>query len=187
MAGTLRITGGALVRRRFQVPKAADEGLVRPTSDRVREAVFSSLGSQIEDARVLDLFAGSGAYGFESISRGAKSAMFVEMSRTTADCVKANMASLGIADQCRLTLDDATRFIRRAPGHTFDVLFVDPPYTLTLNAEFWQNLLPWVGEESVVIFRCHKQEDFLLPAGYELLRDRSYGGTAVFFLSKIIS
>ncbi|MES2503329.1 MAG: 16S rRNA (guanine(966)-N(2))-methyltransferase RsmD [Myxococcota bacterium] len=187
MAGTLRITGGTMVRQRFNVPNEADENLVRPASDRVREAIYSSLGTHIIDAKVLDLFAGSGAYGFEAISRGAKTVFFTEKSRETAACVKANIAKLKLGSVCKLRECDALTFVKyNVVGEgIFDLVFVDPPYTLKLEASFWSDLKPCLHEDTLVVFRCKSKEDFTLPEGYEFVREKKYGGTWVAFLRRV--
>jgi 16S rRNA (guanine966-N2)-methyltransferase len=184
MAGTLRITGGALVRQRFAVPEAADQNLVRPASDRVREAIFSALGPHLLDATVLDLFAGSGAYVFEALSRGAKSAVLNEKSPETYACIKANIHKLKLESQCKLVKDDALRFVTQA-SQKFDLIFVDPPYTLRLEPSFWLALRDWLSNDSLIVFRCKAQKDFEIPTGYEIIRERSYGGTWVAFLKNI--
>lgn len=183
MSGTMRITGGSLVRRRFKVPEAADQGLVRPTSDRVREAIFSSLGSSLVNAQVLDLFGGSGAYGFESISRGAKNITCVEMSRETAACIRDNIQSLDLEKSYNLVMDDAQRFVKHPSSKKFDIIFVDPPYTLRLEAIFWENLKPWLNDDAIVVFRCKSLGDFTCPNEYDVVREKTYGGTAVIFLT----
>lgn len=184
MAGTLRITGGALVRQRFAVPEEADQNLVRPASDRVREAIFSSLGGHLKDAKVLDLFAGSGAYVFESLSRGADSATLIEKSPKTHACIKSNIQKLKLDKQCKLILGDSTKFVTQTP-ETYDLVFVDPPYTLKLEESFWTHLTNWLHTESLVVFRCRSQADFSLPSSYEILREKTYGGTWVAFLKSI--
>lgn len=181
MAGTLRITGGALVRQRFEVPKEADSNLVRPASDRVREAIFSALSTFVQEATVLDLFAGSGAYVFESLSRGAKSALLIEKSPDTFQCIKANIQKLKLDAQCKLIKDDALRFVGQAP-QKFDLIFVDPPYSLKLPESFWSDLKAWTTSDSMIVFRCKSQSDFVCPIGYQVTRERAYGGTWVAFL-----
>src|SRR4051812_45455775 len=112
MAGALRITGGALARRHIQVPDAADRRLVPPPSDKVRAAVMSSIASSLPGARVLDLFAGSGALGFEALSRGAALCTFVEKDRRTARTVDDNAAALGVADRCIVETGEAVRILK---------------------------------------------------------------------------
>ena len=183
MAGTLRITGGRLSRRRFMVPKAADLGLTRPTGDMARAAVFSSLGSLTAGAKVLDLFAGSGAYGFEAISRGAANVLFLEKAREPAKCIEENAQSLAVKDQCRVLIKDAIHFVQRSWSESYELVFVDPPYSLVLDAVFSKNLVTFLHHDSVVIFRCKSKKDFTCPLEYQITREKCYGGTMIFFLT----
>lgn len=184
MAGQLRITGGKLLRRHFHVPQAADQGLVRPTGDRVRGAVFSALFGRLDGALVLDLFAGSGAYGFESLSRGAKSVLFVEKDRKTAACIRENAEGLGVLKDCSIVISDVLSFIQRPGSKKYGLLFVDPPYPLKIESPFWDFLKNWMSEDALVIFRCKDEKSFEPHLGYEVIREKSYGGTCVFFLKK---
>jgi 16S rRNA (guanine966-N2)-methyltransferase len=182
MAGTLRITGGRLSRRRFMVPKAADLGLTRPTGDMVRAAIFSSLGSFVVDSQVLDLFSGSGAYGFEAISRGAASVLFLEKAHEPAKCIEKNAQNLAIKDQCQVLIKDAVHFAQSSSLKTYELIFVDPPYNLVLEPAFWTNLMFVLHRDSVVVFRCRSKKDFACPLEYQIIREKSYGGTMTFFL-----
>jgi 16S rRNA (guanine966-N2)-methyltransferase len=121
----LRIVGGSLGGRRLVVPK---DGRVRPTSDRVREAWMSILGPELEGARVLDLYAGSGALGLEALSRGAAAADFVELNERSLEALRANIAALGVAPQATVHRGDALRFAERLGAGAYDVAFADPPY-----------------------------------------------------------
>ncbi len=125
--GELRIVGGAWRSRRIRFPGAAQ---LRPTPDRVRETVFNWLGPWVEGRRVLDLFAGSGAMGFEALSRGAAEVVFVERSRVVAAALKENAAVLGAAG-ASVVCADALDFLDRA-GDGFDLAFIDPPYSSRL-------------------------------------------------------
>jgi 16S rRNA (guanine966-N2)-methyltransferase len=188
MAGKLRITGGMLSRRLFKVPDAADKGLVRPTGDLVRGAIFSSLFTQIVDAKVLDLFAGSGSHGFEAISRGAKKVVFIEKDPQTAYCIKTNIADLNVADFCELIIHEAVSYIMRAANiQKYDLVFVDPPYKLQLESSFWNVLLEFMHKETIVIFRCDKKANFIIPKCYESVKQKNYGGMQVYFLKKVYS
>jgi 16S rRNA (guanine966-N2)-methyltransferase len=124
----MRIVGGALGGRRFGRPQPG----TRPTSDRVREAVASVVASRrgFEGARVLELFAGTGAYAFEALSRGAERAVLVERDRRAAAEIERSAAELGLSDQITLLRVDllAGGAERRLPPGPFDLLFVDPPY-----------------------------------------------------------
>ena len=123
--GFIRIIAGDFKGRRLKTP-AGDR--TRPTADRVREAWFSILQRSIPGARVLDLFAGSGALGLESLSRGATSAEFVELNRLALSALKANIQTLHVDDRAVVHRLDALRFAERLHPGQYDVAFADPPY-----------------------------------------------------------
>jgi len=102
--------------------------VVRPTSDRVREAWMSILGGRLADARVLDLYAGSGALGLEALSRGATSVQFVERDTNAVATLEKNIEQLGVANMTTIRRQDALRFAERLPEAAYDVVFADPPY-----------------------------------------------------------
>jgi 16S rRNA (guanine966-N2)-methyltransferase len=123
----LRVIAGRLGGRRLSAPRGRT---TRPTSDRVREALFSMLG-QIDEASVLDLFAGTGALGIEALSRGAASTLFVERDAGAVAALKENLERLELAEpQARVRVGDALAALRsaRRAGETYDLVFVDPPY-----------------------------------------------------------
>jgi 16S rRNA (guanine966-N2)-methyltransferase len=122
---TVRIIAGEFKGRRIKTP-ASDN--VRPTADRVREAWFNILQGSIAGARVLDLFAGSGALGFEALSRGAVSVDFVETHAASVTAIHANAATLNVADQVTIHRTDAIRFAERLQPGAYDLVFADPPY-----------------------------------------------------------
>jgi 16S rRNA (guanine966-N2)-methyltransferase len=121
----MRIIAGEFRGRRLAAP---GDRRTRPTADRVREAWFSILGPEVHGARVLDLFAGSGALGLEALSRGAAFVDFVEMSRTSLATLRANVAALDVEDRVRIHASDALRFVTRFSRERYDVAFADPPY-----------------------------------------------------------
>lgn len=184
MAGKLRITSGYLRGRLINVPQAADAGLLRPTPDRVRAAIFSSLGEQVKNSQVLDLFAGSGVQAFEALSREAQTATLVEINAQSAEVIKKSAQALGLSLSCKVIVGDAFKEVSRLPKDAFDLVFVDPPYRIALTSEFWNSLSELVRADAVIVFRCEKMSDFDRPTGFEILREREYGGTAVFFLRK---
>lgn len=124
-AGRLRITGGELRGRRLRTPG----GGARPSADRVRESLFARLGP-LDGARVLDLYAGSGALGIEALSRGALAVTFVERSRRGVAVLRANLAALGLGDRAQVLCGDAIAVVRRlgSQGARFDLVLLDPPY-----------------------------------------------------------
>jgi len=169
----LRITAGELGGRRIRVPKGARE--LRPTTERVREAVFSILGD-ISGARVLDLFSGSGALAIEALSRGASEATLVDTRPATA---RRNLESLGLGDRAEAVRADAVRFLRRADPASFELVLCDPPYRLAdrLAADLVQ-LIPGVlagGGRAMTESSHERPLDLELP----LLTERTYGDTMI--------
>jgi 16S rRNA (guanine966-N2)-methyltransferase len=129
-ATTMRITGGTLRSRALKAPKGQ---ATRPTTDRVREALFGILASAgvIEGARVLDLYAGTGALALEALSRGAATAVLVESAREALTALRANVAALGLEDRSRVVAGDVAKAIRRLPDTgPFDLVFADPPWAM---------------------------------------------------------
>jgi 16S rRNA (guanine966-N2)-methyltransferase len=151
----------------------------RPTSDRVREAVFNALWSRaaIEDARVLDLFAGSGAMGIEALSRGASHATFVDTDAQARRAIAANLASCGMQDRAEVLAGPAERVLRDlGAGSRFGVAFCDPPSAYAA----WSELLPRIPADLVVIEAGAR---VTLPSGWELARESTYGPAWVGFAS----
>jgi 16S rRNA (guanine966-N2)-methyltransferase len=147
---------------------------VRPTADRVREAWMSILGESLAGARVLDLFAGSGALGLEALSRGAGSATFVELNPPSLKALEHNISALGVDDVVTVHRGEAMRFAERLAMQAFDVVFADPPYT----GDY--------AERLVGLFRRHPFGRILSvehPSNLELSGDdtRRYGDTAITF------
>ena len=134
----MRIIAGKWRGRRIDAP--ADER-VRPTGDRVREAWMSIINPWLPGARVLDLFAGSGALGLEALSRGAESVDFVEIAPKSLSAIAANADRLSAAAQITMHRGDAVRFVERLESHAYDVAFADPPYGMGLAeriVELWE-------------------------------------------------
>lgn len=122
----VRVIGGSARGQRLTAPRG---DATRPTADRVREALFSSLAEHLEGARILDLYAGSGALGIEALSRGAASAVLVEKDARAAAVVTANLTRTGLADKASVLREPAARVCAAPPGEPFDLVFLDPPYT----------------------------------------------------------
>ena len=138
------ITGSAKGKRLFTLEGEA----TRPTSERIKGAIFSSIQFDIENRRVLDLFAGSGQLGFEALSRGAESVTFVESDRDTMEIVKKNAKSLELFDKCKFSVADYRNYMRKASGRDkFDLVFIDPPYAMECCAEAVKRL---VDEELII-------------------------------------
>ena len=183
-----RIIAGSARGRRIAVPQAG----VRPTSDRVREALFSSIESQVGalgGIRLVDLYAGSGAIGLESLSRGASHVLLVERDRKALEVVKANIATVGLPNAVALAAD-VTSLTSFAPPPSavapYDVAFLDPPYDVA--DEVVEGVLVglgehgWLDDGSLVVVEREKPRrgtGFDWPVGFEPGRDRDYGGTRV--------
>jgi 16S rRNA (guanine(966)-N(2))-methyltransferase RsmD len=178
----MRVIAGRLRGASLRVPRGT---AVRPTYDRVRESVFSILEPHLNDAVVLDLFAGSGCLGIESLSRGAASATFVEIDRAVLAVVAENVDRLGLSKESRLLRGDGLEAIEGAlSGDVFDLIFVDPPYSSGL-AERSLELLGASGllAGSAVVVVEHGTEEELPEAagGLSRFRRKRYGGTTVDF------
>ncbi|MBN1826289.1 MAG: 16S rRNA (guanine(966)-N(2))-methyltransferase RsmD [Candidatus Eisenbacteria bacterium] len=152
----------------------------RPTSDRVREAIFAILGGRVEERRVLDLCAGSGALGFEALSRGAREALFVEKNRRVAAWIERNARDLRLEDRTETVVADALRFLERdGRASRFDLVFADPPYGAGLVDPILERLANLPGERIAVIEREKREVPADPP---ERLREPAvYGDTVVEF------
>lgn len=174
----MRIVAGQLGGRRIAVPPGQG---TRPTSDRVREALFAMLGP-LDGERVLDGFAGSGALGLEALSRGAASAVFVESDGRAAAVISRNVADLGLTgDEARVVSAPLAVALRKARerGDAYDLVFLDPPYRLApaLGAELTEGLAPLLsGGARVVTESDHRAP---LELGLTTTHDRRYGDTLI--------
>ena len=183
----MRVIAGSAGGVRLAVPKRG----VRPTMDRVKGAIFSSLGDAVIGAKVLDLFAGSGALGIEALSRGAASAVFVENNRETAEMIDQNLANTKL--KARVRKQDVFVFLRQpSAAERFRIIFADPPYEKTkhkdsdteklLKNEMLPQLLDTGG-----IFVLEKRPAEALPkmSFWRVIRRRAYGATEVLFLNRL--
>ena len=181
----VRVVAGEFKGRPLRAPRGMR---TRPTADRVREALFSMLG-EVSGARVLDLYAGSGALGIEALSRGAASALFVERDRRAAAALDGNLRSLGLDGvrrqappthraRARVRRQDALRFLARAEG-TFDLIFCDPPYDCVprIAGPLSERLPALLAEGARIVTESDKRMPLELP--FPLLVERSYGDTRI--------
>ncbi|GAA1240685.1 16S rRNA (guanine(966)-N(2))-methyltransferase RsmD [Prauserella halophila] len=176
-----RIVAGRAGGRTLRVPPRT----TRPTSERVREALFNSLetAGDLDEARVLDLYAGSGALGLEALSRGAADALFVESDRRAAEVLRANLAAVGLGGRVRHAAVEAV--VAERGREPFDVVLVDPPYALagTALAGVLTGLVGggWLADRAlVVVERAVRDGAPDWPAGLAPLRTKRYGGAALF-------
>ncbi len=169
----MRVVAGAFKGRRLHVPPG---GGTRPTADRVREALFSML-ADVGGARVLDLYAGSGALGIEALSRGAQSALFVERDRRAAATIERNLGLVGVSAAVRR--EDVLAFLGRPAEAAYDLIFCDPPYDLgpRIAGRLAESLPAFLSENARIVTESDKRNP--LELGLPLLVQRSYGDTQV--------
>lgn len=174
----MRVISGTAKGHRLQAPRGAE---TRPTSDKVREAIFDMIGGRVIDENVLDLFAGTGALGIEALSRGAESAVFVERRQIACQIIRANLQHTGLGDRARLLCTTVERAMRSLDG-SFAVVFVDPPYA-TANAQGIMDALSGakaIENDATVVFEHSPR--FAVADRYgrlSLERRKVYGDTAV--------
>lgn len=174
-----RIVAGAAGGRRLRVPPQG----TRPTSERVREALFNALDAadELTGARVLDLYAGSGALGLEALSRGAADALFVEADSGAADVLRANLRDVGLGGT--VAYGPALRVLAHPPETPFDLALADPPYDLPadeLNEVLQQLTGGWLSTTGlVVVERATRDGDLTWPSAYRPLRIKTYGDTSL--------
>ena len=167
----MRVVAGLAGGRRLQAPAGRK---VRPTSERVREALFNALGSMeaVEGAAVIDLYAGSGALGIEALSRGAVSATFVDADSQAVRFIKENLRATGLAERGRVVQADVLRFLADPPADPYDVAFADPPYAF----DGWPALLAVVPARLLAIeARAHVD----VGERWHAIRSRRYGDTVL--------
>jgi 16S rRNA (guanine966-N2)-methyltransferase len=181
----MRVIAGSVGGIRLAVPKRG----VRPTMDRVKAAIFSSLGEAIIGARVLDLFAGSGALGIEALSRGAASAIFVESERESAEAIEKNLANTKLKGRVRH--QDVFDFLQQASdAEKFRIIFADPPYEKTTHGEPYTEkllnsevLLRLLESDGLFVLEKRPEEIFRELKRWRVVRQKTYGATEVLFLA----
>ena len=182
----MRIVGGDCKGRKLSAPSGRD---TRPTSDRTRESLFNILrhgiGFQLEHARVMDLFAGSGALGLEALSRGAEACIFIDRAQSAKKCIEDNLTALALTDRGGVLKLDAAHLPARsadvAPAH---LAFIDPPYGHGLAPTTLTSLQQgeWLAEKALIVVETGETEGFRAPAPYTLADQRTYGPAQISFL-----
>lgn len=187
----MRIVGGKYRGKQLFVPK---DKAIRPTSDRTREALFNILAHQGEyrtetgpmplGARVLDVFAGTGALGIEALSRGAEHVTFIDNNPGSLQIIKQNIRTIGAADKADILNRDGAH-----PGHCakpYDLVLMDPPYKQNLVAPCLQALIDnqWITESSIIVVELGAKEKTDLPEALRLLDERKYGAARLLFLRR---
>ena len=181
----MRVVGGRLKGRTLASPSSRD---IRPTADRLREALFNILmhayDDPITDARVLDLFAGTGALGIEAVSRGAKFALFVDNGAEARALLRNNVESLGLGGVSKVYRRDAGNLGPAHPVEPFALVFLDPPYRMKLAEKALASLRDggWLTSAAFLVVEEHKAADFATPDGFAELERRAYDDTEFTFL-----
>ncbi len=185
----MRIVGGKFSGRPLVTRRGAS---TRPTAERVRQAIFNILEHGIDDfsldgARVLDLFAGSGALGLEALSRGARHVLFVEEAPEARAALRSNAEALGVTGLAKIWRRDATKLGPAAPQAPFDLAFADPPYGKGLGEKTLAALLAggWLKDGAVVVLEESERSDVAVPEGLGRIDRRVYGDTQVLFLRSV--
>jgi 16S rRNA (guanine966-N2)-methyltransferase len=176
----MRVTGGSLRSRHVHAPRGR---AVRPTPGRVREALFSILGERVIDARVLDLFAGTGALGFEALSRGAASVTFVEAHRPTAAAIERAAGAFGVGERVGVLGLPAEKAPRALRGR-YDLVFADPPYVQGFPGALFTALAAAgvVDRETSIVFEHSGRANAPALPGFAVTRTERYGDVALSFL-----
>lgn len=181
----MRVIAGTAGGISLQVPKTE----VRPTMDRVKAAIFSSLGEEVIGARVLDLFAGTGALGIEALSRGAASAVFVEQNRGAVMAIERNLARTKL--EGRVVPREVFAFLRSSRSQRFTIMFADPPYEKTKSGEEFTRLLlenerlaEMLEPDGVFVLEKRPAEQLSDYKLWTVTRSKTYGATEVLFLRR---
>jgi len=189
----LRIIAGEFGGRRLLVPKGRD---IRPTSDKIRGAVFNALRSRgvVEGAHVLDCFCGTGALGLEALSQGAQSCLFIDKNRSSLDLARENAAGLKADQRSSFLLKDSTKLAKRPSAiQAADLVFLDPPYDKNMVAPTLQALQTggWLAPDSMLVIETEKSsqlQDILENTeSFECLDERLYGETKIFYMAETVS
>ncbi len=170
----MRVIAGDKKGRRLVTPEGLD---TRPTSDKVKEALFSIIQFELSGAHFLDLFAGSGQMGIEALSRGAERATFVDMGRKPVECIRQNLKALGLSDSAEVHMQNVNDFVSFC-NKKFDIVFMDPPYRDGLVAAILDRVAEITSESGAIICEVPKGEELPENVGdFELARRYRYGKT----------
>ncbi len=178
----MRVISGRARGVRLKVP----ERETRPSTDRLREALFSMLQGRLEEARVLDLFAGSGALGIEALSRGAQKALFVESRRAAAAVVQENLEKTRMGEKGVVLQRDVFAFLSASRAE-FDLIFADPPYASSSGADLAEALLvdcalpARLARDGLLVLEVEAARDCPEAPGWRLVERRKHGGSAILF------
>jgi len=170
----LRVISGTAGGLHLKSPK---RHALRPTQDRIRQVIFSSLAEQVPEARVLDLFAGTGSFGIEALSRGATSATFVEQDAEAIQCIRDNLLHCHLQGDVRQ--GDAMTYLNAPPSTLFDLIFADPPYTKsrgTLDDDpLLKKIATFLSPEGIFVWEHYAAREVQNVVDWEVIRHRTYG------------
>jgi 16S rRNA (guanine966-N2)-methyltransferase len=180
----LRVISGSAGGLHLQSPK---RHALRPTQDRIRQVIFSSLAERVPGARVLDLYAGTGSFGIEALSRGAASATLVEKEPEAVQCIRQNLAHCRLSGEVRQ--EDALTYLLTPPAAPFDLIFADPPYVKSPGALEDEPLLERIGvfleADGLFVWEHYAGRQLKKSPDWEVIRQRNYGETGLTFLRHI--
>ncbi|MEA2020741.1 MAG: 16S rRNA (guanine(966)-N(2))-methyltransferase RsmD [Patescibacteria group bacterium] len=177
----MRIITGTAKGQKIKIPKKE----IRPAQSIVRHSIFSMLQGLIKDAYVLDLFAGSGSYGLEALSRGAKKAIFVDIDNRCTKTIKENLKNMSLESRGEVIKMDAAKFVENADSTKFDLIFLSPPYSMGSQIHILKQLKNILSPKGIIIFDHAKETK--LPQevdGLKTIRQRSFGATTISILAK---
>jgi 16S rRNA (guanine966-N2)-methyltransferase len=177
----LRVISGTAGGLHLKSPK---RHALRPTQDRIRQVIFSSLAEIVPGARVLDLYAGTGSFGIEALSRGAASATFVEKEKEAIECIRENLTHCHLKGDVRQA--DALTFLDGNPSSQFDLIFADPPYTKSNGAledgPMLEKIMPYLAQDGLFVWEHYAGREIQNAPLWEVVRHRTYGETGLTFL-----
>jgi 16S rRNA (guanine966-N2)-methyltransferase len=177
----LRVISGTAGGLHLKSPK---RHALRPTQDRIRQVIFSSLAEVVPGARVLDLYAGTGSFGIEALSRGAESATFVEQDAEATQCIRDNLLHCHFVGDVRKA--DALTFLNESPARPFDLIFADPPYTKSRGSldddPLLEKLMPILSPHGLFVWEHFAERKVQNAPLWEVIRHRVYGETGLTFL-----
>jgi len=181
----MRVIGGKLTGRKLFYLK---EKKIRPTKNIVRKAIFDSLKGEIENKRVLDIFAGTGALGIEAISYGAKEVVFVEFEKRAVEIIKKNILNLNIMEKATIIRENVEKALNHIEEKKFGLILLDPPYNypdeklLFLLNMIWKNKI--LEEKGIIVVEHSVKKKIPYIEGFEIYKEKKYGNTAVSFLKE---
>lgn len=176
----MRVIAGTARGRPLVAPRGT---ATRPITDRVKETLFGILADRVIDARVLDLYAGSGSVGIEALSRGAASCDFVEHDRRALAAIRENLERAGVGEHASVHAEDVLRFMGRSTGARYQLVFVDPPYEERAILAPLERLLPRLTPGASVVVKHHWRTPIPELPGLAMWRERRFGETTLTFLA----